>query len=176
MDRRIVRWGLLTVLLITVTFGRTIWAKSIFSRSPSRPAQSARSPQSAPPIQWFHDLKTAHRASASSGRPMLVVFGGPKCFYCRKLENEVFTIPELADSINRAFVPVHLDFERNRKAAEILEVHSLPTSVVLSPDADLLGEVEGFVEAPKFAAALREALEYHRALQAERELAARDAK
>src|SRR5262249_29360735 len=150
MDRRIIRWGLLVVLLTTATWGTSAWAKSIFTRKPAQPAQTQKASQPAESIHWLQDLKAAHKAAVSSGRPMLIVFSGPKCFYCRKLENEVFSQPALARYINRAFVPVHLNLEKNREAAQVLEVTSLPTTVILSSDADLLGSIEGFVGSREF--------------------------
>src|SRR5262249_55478517 len=138
MDRRIIRWGLLVVLLTTATWGTTAWAKSIFSRKPSQPAQTQKTSQPAESIRWLHDLKAAHKASVASGRPMLVVFRAPKCFYCRKLENEAFAQPAMAKYINRASIPVHPNLAQHREAAQVLEVTSPPPAVILSADADLL--------------------------------------
>ncbi len=177
MDRRIVRWGLAVVLLTTTaTWSTTTWARSIFSRKPAQTSQAPKASQQAEPIQWLHDLKSAHRASVASGRPMLIVFSGPKCFYCRKLENEVFTNPTVSRYINKAFVPVHLDLGKNREAAEVLEVTSLPTTVILSSDADLLGSIEGFVDSRRYAETLHRSLAYQKSLRDEDALAAREEK
>lgn len=46
--------------------------------------------------------------------------------------------------IEREFVPVHLDFNKDSKVAKILEVESLPCTVALSPQADLLHKAIGF--------------------------------
>src|SRR5262245_47721238 len=175
MDRRIVGCGMLVILLTTATWGTTAWARSIFSRKPAQNSQSPKAAPAAEPIKWLHDLKAAHKESAASGRPMLVVFSGPKCFYCRKLENEVFTQPALARYINKTFVPVHLDLEKNRQAAEVLEVTSLPTTVVLSAEADLLGCIEGFVNTREFGEVLHRSLDFQKTLREEQELAAREA-
>ncbi len=177
MDRRIIRWGMLVVLVsTTATWGTTTWARSIFSRKPAQPTQTAKLAPQVVPIAWLHDLKGAHRESVATGKPMLVVFSGPKCFYCRKLENEVFTQPTVARYINKSFVPVHLDLDKNREAAEILEITSLPTTVILSADADLLGSVEGFVNSREFAEVLHRSIIFQKNLKEEQSVAARDAK
>ncbi len=177
MDRRIIRWGMLVVLVTTTaSWGTTTWARSIFSRKPAQTSQTPKPATEVVPIQWLHDLKGAHRESVATGKPMLVVFSGPKCYYCRKLENEVFTQPTVARYINKAFVPVHLDLEKNRQAAEILEVTSLPTSVILSADADLLGSVEGFVGSREFAEVLHRSIVFQKNLKDEQAVAASDAK
>jgi thioredoxin-related protein len=174
MDRRLIRWGLLVVLLTTTaTWGTTTWARSIFSRKPAQTAAAPKTSQPAEPIQWVNDLKIAHRTSVATGRPMLVIFSGPKCFYCRKLENEVFTQPTVARYINKSFIPVHLDLAKNRQAAEVLEVTSLPTTVILSSDADLLGSIEGFVSSREFAEVLHRSLVYQKSIREDDALAAR---
>jgi thioredoxin-related protein len=177
MDRRIIRWGVLVVLVTTTaTWGTTTWAKSIFSRKPAPTSPATKPSPEIVTIKWLHDLKAAHKESVATGKPMLVVFSGPKCFYCRKLENEVFTQPTVAKYINKAFVPVHLDLDKNRPAAEVLEVTSLPTSVILSSDADLLGSVEGFVSSREFAEVLHRSIVFQKNLKEEQAVATRDEK
>jgi thioredoxin-related protein len=112
-------------------------------------------------------LKEAHRVSLESGRPLLLVFGGPNCTYCRRLEAETLADPLLATYINTTFVPVHLDCVKDKREAEILEVTNVPACVVLSPEADLLGTIVGFHKPQVFTQALTQALEFQRKLQAE---------
>ena len=76
---------------------------------------------------------------------MMIVFGAEWCTYCRKMEQTTLTDPSLIHSVNENYIPVHLDFDDERKIAEILEVDRLPCTVFLSPRADLLGRMVGFV-------------------------------
>jgi thioredoxin-related protein len=173
MDRGIARSGMSVILLTTVAVGATAWAKSATTRNPSQMPQAAKASQAAPSVQWLQDLQAARRASRATGRPMLIVFGGPHCVYCKKLDAEVFSHPTIARYVNASFIPVHLDFEKNKRAAEILEVKSLPTSIILSPEADLLGSIEGFVQTREFAEVLHQSIEFQRTLRDERALTAR---
>ncbi|MFN0051172.1 MAG: thioredoxin family protein [Planctomycetales bacterium] len=166
MDRRSVRlltWTTL-VLIVTATVTQAAKPKLIRRLSGSKPLATAPATE---PIEWQPDLKTAHRISQETGRPMLLVFGGAHCTYCRQLEKQTLGQPALASFINTAFVPVHLDYDRDQRAAKILKITSLPTCVILSPDATELGSVKGFVRAPEFTRVLHEALNYQKALQAE---------
>jgi thioredoxin-related protein len=113
-------------------------------------------------IQWQTDLKAAHKLAVRHQKPMLVVFGADWCFYCKKLEGETLGNRLMADYVRREFIPVHLDFDRDEKTAEILEVKSLPCTVVLSPKVDLLGRIEGYVKPAEYYSGLQKA----RALQA----------
>ena len=110
-------------------------------------------------VQWQTDLQEAHRISVKEKRPMLIVFGAPTCVYCKKLENEHFTDHKFVDYVSERFVVVKLDYEKNKKAAEVLEIRNLPTSVVLSPEADLLGTVVGYVQLDKYRKLLETALD-----------------
>src|SRR5262245_1948566 len=174
MDRRAVRWSLLGIIAVLSALAVTALAKPApQSRKPAQSTQAAQGSPNAQPIQWVHDLRTAHLSSVASDRPMLIVFGGPWCKFCKKLETEVLSNPTLTKYINAKFVPVHLDSSRDQHAAEILEVKGLPTSVILSPQADLLGTIEGFVPVREYAEVLKQAIDYHQTLREANAVAAR---
>jgi len=175
MDRRIAQRGFVAILLISSSLGISAWARAAWFTRSSKNAPAPRTAQSAQPIQWFHDLPSAHRASMATGRPMLIVFGASWCTYCRKLEAEVLAQPVLSKFINTNFIAVHLDFEKDRRIAQVLEVKSLPTSVILNPEADLLGTIEGYVKAREYAEVLKESIEFQRTLQSDRAIALRPA-
>jgi thioredoxin-related protein len=163
MERRRVRWVLMGAILFSVVWGTSGWAKSRFIR---RLAGIKGRETAAEPIRWQPDLKAAQRLAQESGRPILIVMGGDRCAYCKKLEAETLGDAATANYVNASFVPVHLHWERDQRAAQILEIKALPTCVVLSPEADLLGSVEGFVKPQEFTQLLHESLEFQRKLQA----------
>lgn len=101
-------------------------------------------------IQWQTDLFAAHKLSQQHNKPMLIVFGAEWCGYCKKMEAQTLTQPEVAGYINAHFIPVHLDADKEERVTKILEIESLPCSVVLSPNADLLGRIDGYVAAETF--------------------------
>lgn len=171
MERRLFGFGSLVVLVSTVAVGATLYAKSSPAKSSPLSSPAAKTTKTAPAVQWLDNLETARRASVATGRPMLIVFGGQHCVFCKKLDKEVFAHPVVAKYINTAFIPVHLDFEKNVRAAKVLEVKSLPTSVILSPEADLLGSIEGFVQTREFAEVLHKSIEFQRSLREEKTVA-----
>jgi thioredoxin-related protein len=165
MDRRIIQWGLAGLLLTLVAVGASGADKLTGA---SRDAKNAtQSTQPLQTIQWITDLKQAQRLSDRSGRPMLIVFGGPWCEYCKKLDREVLSHPTIVKYINATFIPVHLDAVKDAEAAKILEVESLPTTVILSPDADLLGSMEGYFPLKEFATVLKQSADFHKQLKQE---------
>jgi thioredoxin-like negative regulator of GroEL len=105
-------------------------------------------------IKWQTDLNVAHRLSQQTGKPMLFVFGADWCTWCKKLEKTTLTDRELVAYINANFVPIHIDADRDPRVVQILEAEGLPCAVVLSPNADLLGRIEGFRDAAAYRTAL----------------------
>jgi len=181
MDRRIIHWGLSGLLLTSVAMGATGGATSTTkpaatTRQAVQNSQSTPLPQSTPSIQWIYDLKSAQAQSLATGKPMLIVCGGPWCLYCKKLEKEVLGHPTIAKYINKTFIAVHLDSDKDQRAVQILEVKSLPTTVILSPEADLLGTVEGFVKPRDYASVLKQSVDFQKALREDAALALRRGK
>lgn len=110
-------------------------------------------------IHWQTDLQTAHRLSQQTNKPMLFVFGADWCVWCKKLEKTTLTDRELVAYINENFVPIHIDADRDPRVVKILEAEGLPCAVVLSPNADLLGRIEGFRDVAAYRKALATAKE-----------------
>ncbi|WP_166829423.1 thioredoxin family protein [Thalassoroseus pseudoceratinae] len=158
MDRRTVRAMLLAVL----TVGLLSWTQIGFAQmaSTAQPVTGATTvakpvaqtmaavPQT---VQWQPNLQAAHRLSQQTGRPMLLVFGASWCHFCHKLEDETLGDPRMAAYVNSMFVPVHLDLDKDQRVAKILGVSAVPATIVLSPQAELVGRHDGFAKVVPFA-------------------------
>jgi thioredoxin-like negative regulator of GroEL len=97
-------------------------------------------------VKWQSDLRTAHKLAVQQNKPIMIVFGAEWCGFCKKLEKTTLSNPQLAKYINSTFVSVHIDVDEEEKVAQILNVKSLPCTIILSPGADLLGRFEGFMQ------------------------------
>ncbi len=75
---------------------------------------------------------------------MLIVFGAEWCHYCRELDNTTLKNAELVSYISSNFIPVHLDADKDVRIAQILKAKPIPCTVVLSPDAELMGRTIGY--------------------------------
>ena len=128
-------------------------------------AESAEVGVIPPKLKWHKSLKSAHKLAMETDKPLLIVFGASWCHFCHKLERETLADKRLVAAIERDFVPVHLDFDRDAKVAKILEVERLPCTVVLSPEADLLLKSEGFKDYKGYLKILQAALEQRAAIQ-----------
>lgn len=109
-------------------------------------------------ISWQHGLRPAHRLAVEQDKPMLVVFTAKWCTYCHKLIGEVSKNTKLAKYIETNFIPTLLDFDQETRASEVLGVESLPTTVILSPQVDLLLQKPGYMNPEVFQKTLQTAL------------------
>jgi thioredoxin-related protein len=125
----------------------------------AQPKLPTKAAKPASKVQWHTDLRAAHKVAVSKDQPILVVVGGPNCGYCTKLEKETLADAAVSETICKKFVAVHLDFERDQKICEALAIDSLPTVLVLSHEADVLGEQIGFCKKDKFQKLLQESLD-----------------
>ncbi len=133
----------------------------------------AVSTQAAPPfslsrpaanqLKWHTNLQSAHKIAAAENKPMLLVFGADWCHYCKKLERETLNSKEVSSYVNETFIAVHLDADKDKRVAQILKVSSLPCTIVLSPNADLLGRIEGFYTTAPYHRQLATAQQKHQA-------------
>lgn len=145
-------------LVILTSFVLCVASKTWADAQPSMGGQNQG-------VAWFHDLYEAHKASASTGKPMLIVFGASWCHYCRELETKTLTNPQLASYIESNFIPVHLDKDHDKQVAEILKVKSIPCTVVLSPDANLVAKTLGYEEVQPYFAQLEKARQRYMRMQ-----------
>ena len=71
---------------------------------------------SAAGVQWGNDLKKAAAESQKTGKPILITFTASWCTYCHKLIGETFTDQKVIARVNKYFVPVVLDADKNERA------------------------------------------------------------
>ena len=150
MDRR----GFISQV-VGSTSAFALLANPLFAEPPHAGAGAAGDSK----LKWQKNLKTAQKLAVQQDKPMMIVFGASWCTYCHKLERETLNDKKTAALIEREFIPVHLDFDKEPKIAKILEVERLPCTVILTPEADLLVRSEGFADAKEFQSTLNSALE-----------------
>jgi uncharacterized protein YyaL (SSP411 family) len=110
-------------------------------------------------LKWQTSLKTGQKVALDEKKLLLVVFGASWCTFCHKLERETLADKRIVSLVEREFVPVHLDFDRETRVAKLLEVEQLPATVVLSPQADLLLHLVGYLDAKSYEKSLMTALQ-----------------
>ncbi|MDA0589959.1 MAG: DUF255 domain-containing protein [Planctomycetota bacterium] len=95
-------------------------------------------------VAWQRDLKKAAAESERTGKPILLQVTAEWCGYCKKMLRETFPDEQLAKKINECFIPVVLDADENEEIVDAIGITAFPSTVIISPDLDVIGQVRGF--------------------------------
>ncbi len=94
-------------------------------------------------VDATQEIAEALRAATASHKRVLVVFGGNWCFDCHVLD-EAFHSPEIAPTLNRSFLVVHVDIGQMDKNLDVARKYDVPLErgvpaiAVLDSDGKLL--------------------------------------
>lgn len=96
---------------------------------------------------WLTDFEAAKVKAAAEGKDLLVDFTGSDwCYWCKKLDGEVFTKPGFVDEASKYFVFVKIDFPRdtsrqtrtlraqNQRLERLYRVEGYPAVILMHPD------------------------------------------
>ena len=116
-------------------------------------------------IHWETDLLKAREKAMKAEKPLLIVFGAEWCTFCKKMEHTTLSEKEMVHKINAEFVPVHLDFDKTKPIAKALKVKGIPSSIVLSTDAEILSRKDGYAKSKEYRDVLAKGLSAHKIRQ-----------
>lgn len=132
------------------TFCQQFAAAGILVGVSDRLTEAAPKPTAPSKIQWQKNLRAAQKIAIQQDKPLMIVFGASWCTFCHKLDKETFGDKRIASVVEREFIPVHLDYDKEKKVVKLLDVEKLPCIVFLTPHADLIHKAEGFANAKEF--------------------------
>ena len=108
-----------------------------------------------PAFRWSNDYGQAIEKANAENKVVMVLFTGSDwCTYCTKLEKEVFAKPEFDAWASERFVPLMVDFPRNKKLAQDIEIQNeqlkdkyakyiggYPTVLFVDPAGQVVGKL-----------------------------------
>ncbi|HEY8505349.1 MAG TPA: DUF255 domain-containing protein, partial [Gemmataceae bacterium] len=109
-------------------------------------------------VQWRTDYNAARKEATAKARPIFLDIGTEECFHCRRLDASTFQDPQIVELLNREFVPLKMDGNREPALVEALRIQVYPTLVVAAPDGKILSLIEGYMEAGRLREHLQRAL------------------
>ncbi|MGL4369610.1 MAG: thioredoxin family protein [Spirochaetota bacterium] len=98
--------------------------------------------------------------------PVLVDFSAEWCGWCEKMDDEVFSRPDIAKRMSAGVIAVRIDVDSSEsftykgkkmnssEFAKLMKVDGIPALVVLDPQENPVAELKGFADAPTFSALL----------------------
>ncbi len=113
-------------ILAIATLGLWFWT--------SRPVETL--------VPWQRDLAAAQEQARDQNRLILLEFDSLNCGYCKLMDGEVFSRPEVVPLLED-FIPVRLDMDRFQSEARRFGVRGVPAFYVLTPAGEVIDSREG---------------------------------
>ncbi|MCE5301799.1 MAG: thioredoxin family protein [Planctomycetaceae bacterium] len=106
------------------------------------------------PVRWEATLEAAQRLAGQTNRLVLVQFEASWCGNCRRMEAEVLNQPSVAAELAADYVPVRINADHFPSTANQYGVRFLPTTVIVTPQGQVVDSMRGYIGAPDFTARL----------------------
>jgi thiol:disulfide interchange protein DsbD len=95
-------------------------------------------------IAWVHDFEEGLAKAAEEGKPVMVDFYADWCTYCKKLDAEVFSRPDVVQA-SKDFVAIKVDTDEDPGTGRKYGVRGLPTVLFLQSDGTEIRRSRGAV-------------------------------
>ncbi|MGH7172984.1 MAG: DUF255 domain-containing protein [Gemmataceae bacterium] len=102
---------------------------------------------SAQEVEWRLDYGKAVQEAIEKNRPLVIDVGTEHCHFCKQLDQRTFKDPALVALLNERCIPLKIDADQHARLAELLRVEYYPTLVFATPDKQIRGYQQGFIEA-----------------------------
>lgn len=97
-------------------------------------------------IQWM-SYSEGRQLGEAQNKKIFLVFNADWCRYCLQMEKETFQNPTVIAYVNRNFVPISVNSDRQQNIAAKYNVRGLPSTWFLSEYGDRIGSRPGYISA-----------------------------
>jgi len=97
-------------------------------------------------IDW-HTYEAGMSRSKFEKKKVYLYFYAEWCAFCRDMDRQTFKDPTVIGTLNRNFIPIRVDSDREQAAAALFRVKGLPDSWFLAESGDIIGHRPGFIPA-----------------------------
>ncbi|RZV12093.1 thioredoxin-like protein [Natrinema hispanicum] len=112
--------------------------------------------------EWRTDIDEARQVAAEEDKPILIYFWTTWCTYCEDYNANAYSDPAVLEQLDD-FVLLAVNLEDNSQQAGQLqqryEANYPPQHVAVTPDGEVLIEINGYAETDSFLSYLDDALE-----------------
>jgi len=128
------------------------WLREVLKQHPGDPAATQRLAQlaaQAPKEIVWQEYDPGLALASRERKPALIDFWREACGWCRKLDAEVFTNPDII-ALSRQFVCIRVNGTKRQDLAARYQVPGFPTVVLLDSQGREVHRIVGFRPAPQF--------------------------
>lgn len=95
-------------------------------------------------IQWLSYTEGRQRGEVEN-KKVFLVFNADWCRYCVQMEKETFRDPTIIAYVNRNFVPISVNSDKQQDIAAKYNVRGLPSTWFISEDGEKIGNRPGYI-------------------------------
>ena len=128
------KWDV-AVIALTVVLSLSIGALNTYASQTSKDG-----------IQWLSYAEGRQRGETEN-KKVFLVFNADWCRYCLKMEKETFQNPTVIAYVNRNFVPISVNSDKEQQIAAKYSVRGLPSTWFISEKGDRIGSRPGYIAA-----------------------------
>ena len=107
-------------------------------------------PASAAEIVWLQDAEAAWKQTVGEKRPLLLFVTRPNCKHCNQMKTVTFADEQVRTLVNEGFVPLVVDPTTDPELLKELKITAYPTTLIISPEAELLDRFKGYSPPAEF--------------------------
>ena len=104
----------------------------------------------AKPVQWETSLTAAKAKARKEKKLILMDYYNNLCVGCKHLEAVTYPDSNVCFTIEKSFIPLQVDFNKNKTMVSRFSVKWTPTVIVLDPDGDEHHRFVGFLPPEDF--------------------------
>ncbi len=97
-------------------------------------------------ISWVSYPKGISQAEREE-KKIMISFYADWCAYCKEMDQKTFKDPAVVSYINKNFIPIRINTEKDRKTAQLFRVRGLPDTWFMSETKEIIGHRPGFIPA-----------------------------
>ncbi len=91
----------------------------------------------------------------SENKKVFLHFYAEWCAACKTMEDKTFKDPGVIAALNKDYVPVKVDVDRNRKISEMFKIKVLPDTWFFAGDNEIIGHRPGYIAPEQLKALLK---------------------
>ena len=109
-------------------------------------------------IKWY-SFDEGIALGAAEGKKIYINFYADWCTYCKVMERETFKNPAVISQLNKNFISIKVDSDKEIKVSSIFRVQGLPDNWFLSEKGEKIGRRKGYITPDMFIKILKAVLE-----------------
>lgn len=106
-------------------------------------------------INW-HTYDEGVALGKTEKKKVFLHFYANWCFFCRKMAKETLQDPSVVSYLNKNFISIRVDCDKDRKTASMYGVRALPSTWLLTEKGERIGHVPGYIAPDRLLSILKQ--------------------